>query len=157
MLRACASLASSGKIVILDSGFCVLQALLELRKISIFASAVIKKRCYWPKHCLGDEIDRYMKRYEVGQFTSLIGKIDNIPYDIFCLKEPDYTMKLFATYGSLTVPPNQTETVRIYKWLSENVTTKFYYTEPFANHFLFHHAVDDHNNLQHSVPSIEAT
>ena len=66
-------------------------------------------------------------------------------------------MKLFATYGSLTVPPNQTETVRIYKWLGENVTTKFYYTEPFANHFLFRHAVDDHNNLQHSVPSIEGT
>ena len=61
LLRACASLASSGKIVILDSGFCVLQALLELRKIGVFASAVIKKRRYWPKHYPGDEIDRYMK------------------------------------------------------------------------------------------------
>ena len=115
LLHACASLASSGKIVILDLGFCVLQALLELRKIGFFASAMIKKRRYWPKHCPGDKIDKYIKRYEVGQFTSLRGKIDNIPYDIFCLKEPDYTMKLFATYGSLTVPPNQTETVRIYK------------------------------------------
>ena len=114
-LCAYTSLASSRKIVILDSGFCILKALLELRKIGFFASAVIKKRLYWPKHYLGDEIDRYIKRYEVGQYTSLRGKIDDISYNIFYLKEPDYTMKLFATYGSLTVPPNQTETVRIYK------------------------------------------
>ena len=31
------------------------------------------------------------------------------------------------------------------------------YTEPFSNHFLYRHAVDDHNNLRHSVPSIEST
>ena len=37
------------------------------------------------------------------------------------------------------------------------MTKKFRYTEPFANYFLFCHAVDDHNNLQHSLPSIEGT
>ena len=29
--------------------------------------------------------------------------------------------------------------------------------EPFANHFLYCHMVDDHNNLRHAAPSIEAT
>ena len=39
-------LYNSGKLVILDSGFCVSQALIELRKGGVFASAVIKKRQY---------------------------------------------------------------------------------------------------------------
>jgi hypothetical protein len=37
------------------------------------------------------------------------------------------------------------------------VTKKFKYTEPFANHFLYRHCVDDHNNLGHTVISIEET
>jgi hypothetical protein len=43
-LRLCAGIAGRGMmVVILDSGFCVLQGLVELKKIGIFASAVIKK------------------------------------------------------------------------------------------------------------------
>lgn len=157
LLRACQSLASSGKIVVLNSGFCVLKALIELRKIGVYAAAVIKKRRYWPKFCPGDMIDEYMKSYEIGNCTSLRGTIDGIPYDIFCLKEPDYVMKLFATYGGLLSLPGQRETVRIYRRNGENVTKKFKYTEPFANHFLIRHAIDDHNNLRHQLPSIEVT
>jgi hypothetical protein len=44
-------------VVILDSGFCVLQCLVELKKIGVFASAVIKKRRYWPKYVPGEQID----------------------------------------------------------------------------------------------------
>lgn len=37
------SVIQHGKVVIVDSGFCVLQGLIELRKVGIFASAVIEK------------------------------------------------------------------------------------------------------------------
>ena len=37
-----------GFIVILDSGFCMLKGIVELRKKGVFASAFIKKRWYWP-------------------------------------------------------------------------------------------------------------
>ncbi len=43
-------LCCTGKIVVLDSGFCVLRGLVELKKWGIFASALIKKCCYWPKY-----------------------------------------------------------------------------------------------------------
>ena len=33
----------------------------------------------------------------------------------------------------------------------------FKYTETFANHILYRHEVDDHNNLRHEVPPIEST
>ena len=35
------------------------------------------------------------------------------------------------------------------------VSRRFHYTCPFDWHFWYCHAVDDHNNLRHSLPSIE--
>ena len=43
MLRMCQSIYHSGKLVILDSGFCVLKGIIELKKVGVFASALIKK------------------------------------------------------------------------------------------------------------------
>ena len=34
---------------------------------------------------------------------------------------------------------------------------RFAYTQPFDHHFRYRHAVDDHNNLRHSLPSWEDT
>ena len=39
---------ATGRYVIIDSGFCVLKGLIQLRKKGIFACAVIKKKIYWP-------------------------------------------------------------------------------------------------------------
>ena len=61
LLCLCKSLYGTGKIVILDSGFCVLEALIALRKVGVFAGALIKKRQYWPKYVPGDVIDRHFK------------------------------------------------------------------------------------------------
>ena len=43
LLRLCTSLYGTGKLVVLDSGFCVLKALIELKKLGVFSHAVIKK------------------------------------------------------------------------------------------------------------------
>jgi hypothetical protein len=54
LARLTRSIWHSGKIVILDSGFCVLQALINLKKKrGLFAGAVIKKRKYRPKFIQG--------------------------------------------------------------------------------------------------------
>jgi hypothetical protein len=158
LLRLCKSIYSRGFVVILDSGFCVLQGIIELRKKGVFAAAVIKKRKYWPKHVPGDAIDEQMAAKEVGDCDSLPGTLDGIPYDLFALKDSGYTMKIMSTYGSLLVMDGQRDSIRNYKNAAgENVTKKFKYTEPFANHFLYRHCVDDHNNLRHSGVSIEET
>ena len=46
LLRICQYLFATGKVVILDSGFCVLLAIIELQKRGVFSSALIKKRKY---------------------------------------------------------------------------------------------------------------
>jgi hypothetical protein len=54
LARLTRSIWHSGKVVILDSGFCVLQALINLKKKrGLYAGAVIKKRKYWPKFIQG--------------------------------------------------------------------------------------------------------
>ena len=158
LMSMCKNLYSTGKVVILDSGFCVLQGIIELRKKGVFAGALIKKRKYWPKYIDGDAIDKHFVDKEVGETDSRAGVLDGVPFDIFCLKEPEYVMKIMATYSGLTELDKQKESVRKYVGLDgSNKTSRFKYCEPFANHYIYRHSVDDHNNNRHGVPSIEGT
>ena len=153
LCNLCKPLEGSGKIVVLDSGFCVLKGLIALKKMGVFAHAVIKKRRYWPKYIPGDAIDERMANKPIGEVDCLSGVLENEPYNVYCMKEPDYVMKLMATYGSLTYHDDEKENVRIVN----NETHKFKYKKPFSDHFKYRHSVDDHNNLRHSSPSLEET
>ena len=157
LLRLCSQLFGTGKVVILDSGFSVLQALIELRKQGVFAAAVAKKRRYWPKYVLGSLIDKKMKDKNVGEVDACKGYLDGIPYHIFSLKEPEYNMKMMSTYGAGIQDQNYRQNSRTYLKDGKTVTTKFYYTDIYSNHFQYRHAVDDNNNLRHKLPSIEET
>ena len=61
LLCLCKALCGTGKIFVLDSGFCVLNALIAFKNVGVFAAAVIKKRRYWPQFVAGDVIDEHMK------------------------------------------------------------------------------------------------
>ena len=158
LLRLCRSIYASGRIVVLDSGFCVLAALIQLRKMGIFAHAVIKKRRYWPKYIAGDDIDAHMKQKKVGEIDIMTGKLSNESFYIFNMKEPAFNMKIMSTYGDKVVPENQENTRRFFKdETGITVKREFKYTTVFYNHFKYRHSIDDHNNLRHSVPSLEET
>ena len=47
--------------------------------------------------------------------------------------------------------------MRIWKENGEDEVKNFKYKLPFGWHFCYRHAVDDHNNLRHAIPSIEDT
>ena len=57
LLRLTKSVHHSACYVVLDSGFCVLQAFVELQKVGVFAGALIKKRGFWPALVPGHVID----------------------------------------------------------------------------------------------------
>ena len=156
--RLCKPLYGTGSVVILDSGFCVLKGLVELREQGVFAGALIKKRRYWPKYVPGDEIDQHFTAKEVGATDTLKGVLDNVPYDIFCMKEPDYVMKIMSTYGGLVEKEGQKKSFRTFTGENgKEEKTEFIYKLPFLNHFDFRHIVDDHNKLRHKIPSLEET
>ena len=101
LLRLTESIAHSRRVVIMDSCFCVLRALVNLFEVGIVVSAVIKKRRYWPKYIDGNAIDSHFEGKPVGTVETLPGKLDGAyGFKVFAMKEEDYVMKLMKTYGS---------------------------------------------------------
>lgn len=66
LLRISKSLWHTGKFVVLDSGFYVLNGLVELKKVGVYAAALIKKRQYWPKHIDGDAFKSHFDDKPIG-------------------------------------------------------------------------------------------
>jgi hypothetical protein len=100
-----------------------------------------------------------MEEKDIGDVDVLNRTLDGVLYNIMmCMKDVDYTIKLMSTYG-LTLPADTAlNQFRSYKDANGNKATKeFKYTECFYNHFLYRHAVNDHNNLRHSDISLEET
>jgi Transposase IS4 len=153
LLRLCSSIFQSGRVIILDSGFCVLQGIVELCQRGVFASAVIKKRRYWPKHVPGQLMDERMQGLHIGDTDAIQGVLSGTPYKLFVMKDAAYNTKLMSTYGSLVEHPD----AKLQKRRIGDESTTFRYTEPFHNHYTFRHAVDDHNNHRHSDISLEET
>ena len=54
-------LHGTGKIVSMNSLFCVTVVILHLHKHGVYGQWLTKKRNYWPKGCLGAQIDSYME------------------------------------------------------------------------------------------------
>jgi hypothetical protein len=48
---------------------------------------------------------KFCEGHDVVDTDVLHGMIDDTLYDIFCMKEEDYVMKIMATYGGSNCPP----------------------------------------------------
>ena len=72
----------TGKVVILDSSFCIFQATIALMKFGVYSSSLIKKYRYWPKYINGAECQAHFKDKQVGYQDALPGKIENIDFRI---------------------------------------------------------------------------
>ena len=90
----------TGKLVVLDSDFCVLQGLVELKKKGVYAQPDQKRR-YWLKHVPGDDIIAHFTEKKVGETDAIHGELDGIPFYLYGMKEPDYVMQIMAIYRTL--------------------------------------------------------
>lgn len=149
LLRLTRNLWNSGKVVVLDSGFCVLQGIIELRRKGVFAASVIKKRRYWPKHIKGEDIKQHFEGEQLGYSDAIAGKYDNTPFHIVAMKDQAFTMMFMTTYGTLE------KTGKLSGRKVGDVVVRFQYPEVLTNHFKYRHAVDDHNKLRHQPISLE--
>ena len=66
MLRMCITIFGSWKVVVLDSGFCVVKVITDIRTKGVHETALIKKRRYWLKLVPGDLIYTKSEYKEVG-------------------------------------------------------------------------------------------
>lgn len=153
LLRILKSCFNTGRYVVLDSGFCVLKAIVALYEKGIYAGALIKKRRFWPSLVPGVAMDARFNGKNTGECDAISGTLNGSPYKIWGMKEPDYVMKIMATGGVL----EEDDTCRM-TWRGTGDSRRgFRYKKPFDWHFRYRHAVDDHNNLRHALPSLEDT
>jgi hypothetical protein len=152
-LRLTKTIWGAGRLVILDSGFCVLQALVELKKRGVFASAVIKKRRYWPKHIKGDEIKKHFEDKEIGEADALPGILDNVPFHVYAMKEANFVGLFMSTYGTLERSERKVKKFS----MMNNERCEYSYPEVFENHYKYRDKIDSHNAKRHAPISLEET
>ncbi len=101
LLRMLKKYFSTGRYVILYSGFYFLKGIVELKKEGTIAGALITKRCYWPLLVPGEAIDSHFQSKNVGDTVVLAGNLSSVNYFIWGMKESYYTMKILGTGGAL--------------------------------------------------------
>ena len=153
LLHLTKTIQHTARYVVLDSGFCVLLALLALKKKGVYAGALIKKRHYWPSLVAGNAIDGHFDNKEVGAFAAVEGNHDGICYNIWAMKDASYVTKIMGTASGLLYPEDRMHT----RCLEGGNAASFCYTEPYYLHFKYRHLIDEHNAKRHAVPAIETS
>ena len=88
---------STGGYVIIDSSFCVLKGFIHLMKKGVFACSVIKKIRYWPTMVPGKDMEDHFWEVEVGEIYYIKGKVNDVIYNLWWMKEPNDVMRIMAT------------------------------------------------------------
>ena len=88
---------STGRYVIIDSGFCVLKGLIQLMKKGVFVCSVINKRRCWPSMVPGKDMEDNFGEVEVGGTNVRQGTVDGDIYNLWGTKDPIYLKKMMAT------------------------------------------------------------
>ena len=83
ILILCNPLFMTVKVVILDSGFCVLLYVIALKKMGVFSAALNKKRRYWPRYVKGEVIKSHFEDTPLGDSQIFPGEINGVKFDLF--------------------------------------------------------------------------
>ena len=130
-------------------------------EFGVYAAALIKNRKYWPKGVPGYAIDQYFAEKDIT-YVDMFGDIteegpEGKAFNVFCFKEPEYVMKIMATWMTLE-ELDGADTRREYKgWDGQSLARLFKYRQLFGLHFHYRHQLDDHNNRIHAHISNERT
>ena len=70
----------TGKVVSMDSGFCISVGITAMHNFCVYGQSLIKKRSYWPKNVPGDAIDSYFSNKELGSAKNFRQVFDGNPF-----------------------------------------------------------------------------
>ena len=109
LLSMMKSYFATGRYVILDSGFCALKELIELRNKFLITCAVINNIRYWTSMVPGKDMEDNFGEVELGETDVIQGTVDDVIYNLWDMKEPNYVTRVMATGGRLLVDDTRKE------------------------------------------------
>ena len=65
-----------------------------MERKGVYGASFIKKKNYWPKGVPGAAIDAHFEDKDENHCEILETSIDGFPFQIMCMKEPNYMMKI---------------------------------------------------------------
>ena len=158
MLRMCRPIFVSGEDVVLDSGFCVVKGITDIKAKGVHEAALIKKRRYWLKLVPGDLIYTQSEYKEVGDVGMIEERTEYIKlFKMLSIKAQDYVIKIMESW----MKPDELDGENKRSGFMEISGTKeteqltYYYT--FGINFRYRHQLDHHNNMRHAPISLERT
>ena len=151
-----AGLEGSGRIIILDSGFQVLQALIELRKVGLYGSAIIKWKGNWPKGVDGDLMESEAMKLMTGESAAMKGTKNGVPFYLWVLRDSMYVLKFMTTYGS-TNTHVLAKPVRRRACIQGAPHVVFKHDVVCFNYYNHRNAVDINNNGRQKCDPLEET
>ena len=69
----------------------------------MYSSALIKKRRYWPKEVPGKTMDERIVDKPIGATDTISGKLEEVEYNLFMIRDKDFTIKLMPVSRKLDV------------------------------------------------------
>ena len=81
----------------------------------MFAYAVIKEGRYWPSIVLGKKMEDNFGEVEVGETDDIQGTFDDVIYNLWDMKDPNYVMIMMDTGSHLLTDDTFKDTVRRWK------------------------------------------
>ena len=89
------------KAVVMYSGFCVSRGIVELEWKGVYGESLITKKKYWTKGVSGAPIDAHFEDKDVNYCEMLEASIDGLHFQVMCMKEPNYVMKIMCKWITL--------------------------------------------------------
>ena len=84
---------ATSRYVIIDSGFCFLKGLIQLRKKGVFARALINHRRYWPSVVPGKDMEYHFGYMALEVKYAIHETVDDVIYNLWGMTEPNYVMR----------------------------------------------------------------
>ena len=98
-----------GKVVSMESGFCVSVVIIAMHNFGVYGHSLIKKGRYWPKNVPVDAIDSYFANKELGSAKTFRKVFDGKNLLVHCHKDDIYVTKLMSTHGLINeIPTHKT-------------------------------------------------
>ncbi len=145
MLEMTKPIHNTGKVVTIDSGFCVTVGVLALCDAGVFGQALIKKRgLFWPMHVPSNQINEFINDNPLGDSTILKKCIDGKNFFVHCQKDDCYVTEDMSSHGLIQPVDDFVTYLNINR---EQKSSK--YIEPLSHHNQLKHWVDDMNNHHH--------